>query len=78
MLRLSAIAGLPSAATAISLNVHDVTSIRHVSSTLAYAVMSYYKNNATSTMPDLVGTFPYPPYYWWESGAAWVCGISPL
>lgn len=33
--------------------------------------MSYYKNNVSSTTPDLVGTFPYPPYYWWESGGVW-------
>ena len=33
--------------------------------------MSYYVNNATGTAFKDVGTFPYPPYYWWESGAAW-------
>lgn len=33
--------------------------------------MSYYANNASDTDPALVGTFPYPPYYWWESGGMW-------
>lgn len=33
--------------------------------------MSYYKNNETDTTSTDVGTFPYPPYYWWESGAIW-------
>jgi mannan endo-1,6-alpha-mannosidase len=33
--------------------------------------MSYYRNNATDTAFKDVGTFPYPPYYWWESGAIW-------
>jgi mannan endo-1,6-alpha-mannosidase len=33
--------------------------------------MGYYANNASGIDPTLLGTFPYPPYYWWESGAAW-------
>ena len=33
--------------------------------------MSYYANNKTGIDPHLIGCFPYPPYYWWESGAVW-------
>ena len=48
-----------------------IASIISTSAILARGVMAHYKNNATGTDPTLVGTFPYPPYYWWESGAAW-------
>lgn len=46
-------------------------SVMDAAATLAHGLMSYYKNNATDTAFKDVGTFPYPPYYWWESGAIW-------
>jgi mannan endo-1,6-alpha-mannosidase len=33
--------------------------------------MKYYHNNATDTPVNDIGLLPYPPYYWWESGAMW-------
>lgn len=33
--------------------------------------MKYYYNNATDTAPEYIGLLPFPPYYWWESGAMW-------
>lgn len=30
--------------------------------------MSYYKGNESGQTP---GELPYPPYFWWESGAMW-------
>ena len=32
--------------------------------------MSSYKNNATDTPVDAIGTLP-EPLYWWEAGAVW-------
>jgi mannan endo-1,6-alpha-mannosidase len=46
-------------------------SVMSAAATLAHGLMSSYKNNATDTAFKDVGTFPYPPYYWWESGAIW-------
>ncbi len=51
----------------------SIASIRSASATIARGLFSYYKNaHVSNTTADWqVGTFPYPPYYWWESGAAW-------
>ncbi|KAI8957632.1 glycoside hydrolase family 76 protein [Daldinia sp. FL1419] len=51
------------------LDIKDSASIRSVSSTLAYELMSYYSGNVTNT-PESIAVFP-EPYYWWEAGAAW-------
>ena len=32
--------------------------------------MSYYVGNQTGHSASL-GLLPFPPYYWWESGAMW-------
>ncbi|KAI6708730.1 hypothetical protein B2J93_1293 [Marssonina coronariae] len=40
-------------------------SIKSVSSTLAFDMMTYYNGNQTGGTP---GNLP-PPYYWWEAGA---------
>lgn len=46
-------------------------SIRRAASVVAYNLQTYYKNNASDTPSELVGTLPFPPYYWWQSGAMW-------
>jgi hypothetical protein len=46
-------------------------SIRSAASTIAYGLLKYYTNNATDTPPEKIGLLPFPPYYWWESGAMW-------
>jgi mannan endo-1,6-alpha-mannosidase len=33
--------------------------------------MEYYHNNTTDTTASNVGLLPFPPYYWWQSGAMW-------
>ena len=43
-------------------------SIRDAAATSAYWMQSLYAGNITGNPP---GKFPYPPYYWWESGGAW-------
>lgn len=52
----------------IPLNVSDDASIRHAASVAAYSLQSFYNGNRTG---GTLGKFPYPPYYWWLSGAAW-------
>ena len=39
-------------------------SIADAAHTIADGLQALYTVNSA-------GTFPYPPYYWWESGAAW-------
>jgi len=34
----------------------------------AYGVQALYDGNQTH---GVLGKWPYPPYFWWESGAAW-------
>ena len=36
----------------------------------ASGVQQLYSGNQNQT-GDVLGKFPYPPYYWWESGGAW-------
>jgi rhamnogalacturonyl hydrolase YesR len=43
-------------------------SIRAAAATVAYDLQTLYNGNKTG---GVLGKFPYPPYYWWESGAAW-------
>ncbi|KAK3046742.1 hypothetical protein LTR09_011825 [Extremus antarcticus] len=68
---LTALAALLQSATAaISLDTQDVDSIKKASGELAYGLMSFYKNNQSSTPIADVGTLP-DPLYWWEAGAVW-------
>lgn len=56
------------ASLAINLNVDYTQSVIEASSIAAQGLQSLYNGN----MPGgVMGKFPYPPYYWWESGAAW-------
>jgi mannan endo-1,6-alpha-mannosidase len=43
-------------------------SIRDAAATVAFGVQSLYNGNKTG---GVLGKWPFPPYYWWESGAAW-------
>lgn len=46
-------------------------SIRATAHTLTTGVLSLYTNGAPTTPLTNLGLFPYPPYYWWQSGATW-------
>jgi mannan endo-1,6-alpha-mannosidase len=55
-------------ASAITLNTDESQSILEAASAAAAGLQALYNGNS----PDgVVGKWPYPPYYWWESGAAW-------
>ncbi|KAF2667809.1 mannan endo-1,6-alpha-mannosidase DCW1-like protein [Microthyrium microscopicum] len=70
--RLLAIcASMISVCRGISINQQDSASVRNAAATTAFGMMKYYSNNASDTPVDLKGLLPYPPYYWWESGAMW-------
>jgi Glycosyl hydrolase family 76 len=43
-------------------------SIRDAAATAAYGLQALYNGNKTG---GVLGKWPFPPYYWWESGAAW-------
>jgi mannan endo-1,6-alpha-mannosidase len=43
-------------------------SILAASALVARSVQDLYQPNATN---GVLGKWPYPPYFWWESGAAW-------
>lgn len=53
--------------TAIDLNPSDPESIRTAAGTIAGHILDYYN---TSDPDRPVGLF-IPPYFWWQSGAAW-------
>ncbi|RMD44747.1 hypothetical protein DV735_g323, partial [Chaetothyriales sp. CBS 134920] len=53
---------------AIVLDLNDPQSIRDAAATAAYWMQDLYNGN---TSEGVLGKFPFPPYYWWESGAAW-------
>lgn len=55
-------------ASAIVLNAGEPRSVLNAASVAAFGLQSLYNGN-TST--GVIGKFPYPPIYWWESGAAW-------
>jgi mannan endo-1,6-alpha-mannosidase len=68
---LTPLAGLLAAVSAMELDLTSVDSIRSVTSTLAYDMMTYYSGNETGGVPGLL---PGPCaslecYYWWEAGA---------
>ncbi|KAF2493537.1 mannan endo-1,6-alpha-mannosidase, partial [Lophium mytilinum] len=66
-----AVVALSPLVASVNVNLDDEASIMSTVATYAYEMMTYYKNNATDTPKDEVGSFPKPPYYWWESGAVW-------
>lgn len=43
-------------------------SILRAAQEAAYGVQSLYNGNSTN---GTLGKWPYPPYFWWESGASW-------
>lgn len=43
-------------------------SILRAAELTAFGVQVLYNGNTTS---GTLGKWPYPPYFWWESGAAW-------
>ncbi|KAF2429819.1 mannan endo-1,6-alpha-mannosidase [Tothia fuscella] len=53
---------------AIPLDIDDSQSVRFAASLVARGIQSLYQPNATN---GIVGKWPYPPYFWWESGGAW-------
>ena len=57
-------------AAGIEFNPDDEASLRSVTASYAYGLMTYYKNNATGLPVEEIGIFP-KPHYWWEAGAAW-------
>lgn len=58
---------------ALDLDIQSLDSVRSVTSTLAYDMMTYYSGNESGNVP---GILPGPCqavecYYWWEAGAMW-------
>lgn len=43
-------------------------SIRDAAATVAHGLQALYHGNKAG---GVLGKWPFPPYYWWESGAAW-------
>jgi mannan endo-1,6-alpha-mannosidase len=56
------------ASLAILLDATSQSSVLAAAYAAAYGVQSLYNGNNTA---GVLGKFPYPPYYWWESGAVW-------
>ncbi|EXJ69964.1 uncharacterized protein A1O5_07037 [Cladophialophora psammophila CBS 110553] len=68
---LMPLAGLLSLTNALTLDMNSFDSIKSVTSTLAYDMMTYYSGNQSGQVPGLL---PGPCestacYYWWEAGA---------
>lgn len=68
---LSPLAGLLTIANALTVDLTSQTSVKSVTSTLAYDMMTFYSGNQTGQTP---GILPGPCqslecYYWWEAGA---------
>src|SRR5258708_6120302 len=68
---LAPLAGLLHLTSGLDLDITSMDSIKSVTSTLAYDMMSYYSGNQTGQVPGLL---PGPCdslacYYWWEAGA---------
>lgn len=58
---------LISSALSIDLDPTNRQSILNATTLLAHGVQELYNGNTTGVL----GKWPYPPYYWWESGGAW-------
>jgi len=63
-----ALVAFVSSASSIVLDVDDRQSILNATALLAHGVQEIYNGNQTG---GTIGKWPYPPYYWWESGASW-------
>jgi len=59
---------LASLVSSIVLDVNDPRSIMNASALLAHGIQELYNGNQTG---GVLGKWPFPPYYWWESGGAW-------
>lgn len=59
---------LISTALSIDLDVYNRQSILNATAILAHGVQELYNGNVSG---GVLGKWPYPPYYWWESGGAW-------
>ncbi|KAF1814084.1 mannan endo-1,6-alpha-mannosidase-like protein DCW1 precursor, partial [Eremomyces bilateralis CBS 781.70] len=55
----------------LELDIQNETSIKEAASTIAGKLISLYPNGGPDAEQAKVGLFEYPPYYWWQSGAAW-------
>ena len=68
---LAPLVGLLHLSNALELDLNSMDSIKSVTSTLAYDMMTYYSGNQSGQVPGLL---PGPCestacYYWWEAGA---------
>lgn len=61
---------IASTASAVELDPENEASIKAAARTYAHGLMELYKNNATGTPVQDIGTWPQP-LYWWTGGAAW-------
>lgn len=52
----------------IDLDPYNPQSVLNATHLLAHGVQELYNGN---TSAGVLGKWPYPPYYWWESGGAW-------
>lgn len=52
----------------IDLDLYNRQSILNAAGLLAHGVQELYNGNVSG---GVLGKWPYPPYYWWESGGAW-------
>jgi mannan endo-1,6-alpha-mannosidase len=59
---------LPLFCLAINLSIDQSHSVINAASIAAKGLQMLYNGDAPG---GTLGKFPYPPYYWWESGAAW-------
>jgi len=59
---------LQSSSFAIVLDVENSESILAAAGLTAFSMQQLYTGNQTG---GVLGKWPYPPYYWWESGGAW-------
>jgi mannan endo-1,6-alpha-mannosidase len=55
-------------AQSIVLDVTNSTSIREAAALAAHGLQFLYTGNQTG---GVVGKWPFPPYYWWESAGGW-------
>ena len=59
----------PSSSCVFVISCHDASdSIRVAAASVVYGLQALYNGNRTG---GVLGKWPFPPYYWWESGAAW-------
>ncbi|EXJ60296.1 hypothetical protein A1O7_04448 [Cladophialophora yegresii CBS 114405] len=59
---------LSSTVVGVAIDVDDTESILAAAALGAHKVIDLYSGNQTG---GTLGKWPFPPYYWWESGGAW-------